>query len=93
MNTNIAFMAATGASMTGVTNSSPLEYSIKKSAVAHTEKAVLLITGNKFGVTSLLTYATLNQFHTVITDESIPQEYQDKILDMQIDLQVVGSGN
>ena len=89
MNTNIAFMAATGASMTGVTNSSPLEYSIKKSAVAHSEKAVLLITGSKFGVTSLLTYATLNQFQAVITDESIPQEYRDKIEDMHINLQIV----
>ena len=89
MNTNIAFMAATGLSMSNVTNSSPLEYSIKKTAVAHTEKAVLLVTGSKFGVTSLLTYASLDQFHTVITDSSIPPEYRQKLEDMRIGLKIV----
>lgn len=89
MNTNIAFMAATGASYAGVTNSSPLEYSIKKAAVSHTGKAVLLVTGNKFGKTSLYTYASLNQFKTVITDASIPDEYRDMLHEMQVDLQMV----
>ena len=91
MNTSIAFMAATGASLKGVTNSSPLEYSIKKAAVAHTQKAVLLVTGSKFGVTSLLTYATLDQFHTIYTDDTIPPEYKEKLLEMQVDLQIVHS--
>ena len=91
MNTNIAFMAATGLSMNSVTNSSPLEYSIKKTAVAHTEKAVLLVTGSKFGVTSLLTYASLDQFHTVITDSSIPPEYRQKLEDMRIGQKIVES--
>ena len=89
MNTNIAFMAATGASQTGVTNSSPLEYSIKKAAVAHTEKAVLLVTGNKFGVTSLYTYAKLEQFHAVITDSGIPDAYREMMKDLQVELQIV----
>ena len=89
MNTTLAFMAATGASMTNVTNSSPLEYSIKKAAVAHTEKAVLLVTGNKFGITSLLTYASLDQFHTVITDDTIPPEYRHRLEDLGIDLKIV----
>ena len=89
MNTNIAFMAATGASMTSVTNSSPLEYSIKKSAVGHTQKAVLLITGEKFGVTSLLSYASLSQFNAVYTNSAIPQEYRDRLQEMQIDLHIV----
>ncbi len=91
MNTNIAFMAATGASYTGVTNSSPLEYSIKKAAVAHTEKAVLLLTGNKFGVTSLYSYAELNQFKTVITDSTVPDAYRQSLADMGIDLQITDS--
>ena len=91
MNTNLAFMAATGASLTGVTNSSPLEYSIKKSAVAHTEKAVLLVAGKKFGVTSLLTYASLDQFHTIITDDTIAPEYRQKIEELGIELQIVES--
>ena len=79
LNTDIAFMAAIGASFSGVTNSSPLEYSIKKSAVGHTQRAVLLITGEKFGVTSLLSYASLSQFNAVYTNSAIPQEYRDRL--------------
>lgn len=89
MNTKYAFMAATGASMINVTNSSPLEYSIKQAAVAHTDKAVLLVTGNKFGVTSLLSYASLNQFHTVITDSTIPPEYRDHLENSRVELKIV----
>ena len=91
MNTNIAFMAATGVSMTGVTNSSPLEYSIKKTAVAHTEKAVLLVTGQKFGLTSLFTYADLRQFSAVITDPSIPEDYRKKLGELGVALDIVAA--
>ena len=91
LNTNIAFMAATGASLTGVTNSSPLEYSIKKTAVAHTETAVLLVTGNKFGVTSLYSYATLDQFQAVITDSTLPDAYKEKLEQMQITLRIANA--
>lgn len=91
LNTNYAFMAATGASMTNVTNSSPLEYSIKQAAVAHTEKAVLLVTGAKFGVTSLLSYASLDQFHTVVTDSTIPQEYRERLESLRVNLNIVDS--
>ena len=91
LNTNIAFMAATGASLTGVTNSSPLEYSIKKTAVAHTQAAVLLVTGNKFGVTSLYSYATLDQFQAVITDSTLPDAYKEKLEQMQITLRIANA--
>lgn len=98
MNTNIAFMAATGASFTGVANSSPLEYSIKKAAVAHTERAVLLVSGSKFGTTSLLIYAGLDKFQTVVTDSRIPPAYRQRFKDLHIDLKIVeceenGAGN
>lgn len=89
MNTNIAFMAATGASFTGVANSSPLEYSIKKAAVAHAERAVLLVAGSKFGTTSLLIYAGLDKFQTVITDSRIPPAYRQRLKDLHIDLRIV----
>ena len=89
MNTNIAFMAATGASFNGVANSSPLEYSIKKAAVANTEKAVLLVAGSKFGTTSLLIYAGLDKFQTVVTDSRIPPAYRQRLRDLHIDLRIV----
>lgn len=89
MNTNIAFMAATGASFHGVANSSPLDYSIKKAAVAHTEKPVLLVSGSKFGTTSLLVYAGLDAFKAVITDSQIPPEYRRYLESLPVELQIV----
>ncbi len=67
-NIRIAFMATTGASVHGVTNSSPLEYEIKKCAVESAERAVLLMAGTKFGVTGLMTYAQMSEFSAVVTD-------------------------
>ena len=88
-NTNFAFMAATGISQTGgVTNSSPLEYEIKREAVAHAERSVLLVTGRKFGITSLLTYAPLEQFNTVITDKSAPPQWVERMERQGIDVQM-----
>ncbi len=89
-NTNYAFMAATGISQDGgVTNSSPLEYEIKREAVSHTECAVLLVTGKKFGVTSLRTYAPLEKFHTVITDKSAPPQWVERMESQGIDVQMI----
>ncbi len=92
-NTNIAFMAATGVSQNGgVTNSIPLEYQIKKAAVAHTEKPVLLVTGNKFGVTSLMTYAQLDTFGEIITDRTIPAPWLEKLHGLGIPVTVSATG-
>lgn len=88
-NTNYAFMAATGISQAGgVTNSSPREFEIKREAVSHTECAVLLVTGQKFGITSLLTYAPLDRFHTVITDKSAPPQWVERMEAQGIDVQI-----
>ena len=51
---------------------------------------MLLVTGNKFGVTSLFSYATLDQFQTVITDASVPAEYLEKLQEKGIDVQIAG---
>lgn len=88
-NTKFAFMAATGVSQTGgVTNSSPMEYEIKREAVSHTEHAVLLVTGGKFGVASLMTYAPLDRFGTVITDKSAPPEWVERMVRQGIDVRI-----
>lgn len=67
-NVRTAFIAATGVSSHGVTNSSPLEYEIKKCAVESAEKTVLLIAEAKFGVTGLMTFAQLRDFDALVTD-------------------------
>lgn len=70
-----AFMAATGLSMHGVSNSSPLEYEIKRTAMAQSERKVLLLDSGKFGKTALLTYAQLTEFDAVVTGAQPPEEY------------------
>ena len=67
-NVRTAFIAATGVSSHGVTNSSPMEFEIKKCAVESAEKTVLLIAGAKFGVTGLMTFAQLRDFDALVTD-------------------------
>ena len=69
-NVRIAFMASTGLSSHGVTNSSPMEYEIKKCAVANTETTVLLLSRSKFGVTGLMTFAQPEDFDVLVTDEA-----------------------
>ena len=85
-NIHTAFMAATGVSTLGVTNSSPLEYEIKKKAVENSEKKVLMVTGKKFGITSLMTYADLDQFDAVVTDGSVPEKYRELMESKHINL-------
>ena len=92
-NTNIAFMAATGVSLSGATNSIPLEYEIKKAAVAHTDRAVLTVTGNKFGITSLLTYAPLEAFHSIYTDPRIPSGWIETLREKGIQTEIVQPKN
>lgn len=67
-NIRIAFMAATGVSVHGVTNSSPQEYEIKKNAIESCECSVLMIAADKFDFTGLMTYAQLGDFDYVVTD-------------------------
>ena len=69
-NIRMAFMAATGLSSHGVTNSSPMEYEIKKCAVESAETTVLLISRAKFGVTGLMTFAQPEDFDMLVTDEA-----------------------
>ena len=78
-NVTTAFMASTGLSSHGVTNSSPLEYEIKKAAVENAEKTVLLISRSKFGVTGLMTFAQLEDFDVLVTDEAPSPEDQQRV--------------
>ncbi|MGG4396560.1 DeoR/GlpR family DNA-binding transcription regulator [Paenibacillus thiaminolyticus] len=77
-NINKAFMAATGVSIeSGLTNSDILEYEIKKKIVDKAQQVYLLADASKFGRSTLLTYAPLDQVDTLITSEPLPQQYQE----------------
>jgi DeoR family myo-inositol catabolism operon transcriptional repressor len=67
-----AFMASSGITHSGmVTNASPLEYEIKKAAIAGSEKAYLMIDSSKYGKSGMLTYADISEMNKVIIDENI----------------------
>lgn len=89
-NVRIAFMASTGLSSHGVTNSSPLEYEIKKCAVDSAETTVLLISRSKFGVTGLMTFAQLEDFDVLVTDSMPSPEEQARVRDSGAQLIVAG---
>ena len=59
-----------------MTNSSSLEYEIKKAATEIAQEAVLLVDANKFGVTGLMTFAPVSAFDAVVTDKQPAEEYR-----------------
>ncbi len=76
-NVRIAFMAATGLSTRGATNSSPMEYEIKRTVVENSEKVVLMVNQGKIGVTGLMTFAPVEDFDYVVTDKDPGKAYRD----------------
>lgn len=71
-----AFFAATGVTESGdVTNSSSLEYEIKRAAMEHSECKYLLLDSSKYGRSALLTYAGISEMERVIVDEGIPEAF------------------
>jgi len=88
-NITVALMAATGISASGdVTNSSIIEHEIKRKAVKKSERAYLLVDSSKFQRVALVTYAHLNQFTAVITDEGVSPDVSKLIHEAEIELQV-----
>ncbi|MEN1986525.1 DeoR/GlpR family DNA-binding transcription regulator [Paenibacillus hubeiensis] len=76
-NVNKAFMAATGISTThGLTNSDLLEYEIKKVIAKKAETLLLLADPSKFGKSTLLTYAPLENVDMIISSEPLPDPFQ-----------------
>lgn len=64
-----AFFAATGITENGdVTNSSSLEYEIKREAMRNSEHKYLLLDSSKFGKSALLTYAHISNMERVVVD-------------------------
>lgn len=68
-NISKAFMATTGFSVAnGVTNSSPVEFALKRAAVERSQVVYLLADSSKCGEVSLMTYCGLEQIDVLITD-------------------------
>ncbi|SDT31716.1 transcriptional regulator, DeoR family [Paenibacillaceae bacterium GAS479] len=75
-NINKAFMATTGVSIThGLTTLDLMEHQIKKQAASKAERLYLLADASKFGRSTLLTYAALDEVDGIITSELPVSEY------------------
>lgn len=89
-----AFMAATGVGDGGeVTNSSPLEFEIKSSAIKNSAHAYLLVDSSKFGKTALMKYANLSQMEQVITDKGIRREHLEMCRETGVKIMMAESDN
>lgn len=88
-----AFMAATGWSLShGVTNSSPLEYELKRTALARSQQRILLLDHHKFGTAALLSYAQPDAFQTLVTDRVPPEAYAKALAEADVQCLVAGEG-
>lgn len=75
-NISKAFMAANGVTVqNGVTQSTSIEFAIKKSVVARSDRVYLMMESRKFGAVSLLTYCQLDQVDAIVTEKRPPDEF------------------
>ena len=89
-NIRLALMASSGATLHGVTNSSPLEYEIKRSALEISQSSGLLLAADKFGVAGLMTYATFGDFDSIITERPLSKEFEQRIAESGSQLIIAG---
>ena len=78
-NVKLAFLATTGTTAAGVTNSSPQEYEIKRCALECSQTRVLMLCREKFGHAGLMTYGQFEDFDYVITDRPPESPYADAV--------------
>lgn len=88
-NMSKAFMATTGFSiLNGVTNSSPLEFDIKRTVISKSSKIILLADSSKFNSVSLMTYCDLEDIDILITDKMPDKEIKDYLFNKKISIEI-----
>ncbi len=81
------FMAATGVSInSGLTNSTTLEFELKKVVIEKSKEVFLLADTTKFDVASLMTYCPLAEVDYLITDKPPADKYLDYFKKHSIEL-------
>ena len=70
-----AFMAASGFSRSGVTNSATWEYDIKQYVAHNAQKVYLCIDSAKFGVTRMMTYCEAEQLTGIVCEAAPGEEW------------------
>jgi len=71
-----AFMAANGITVkSGATQSTPIEFAIKKTVVSRSRKVYMMVESRKFGESTLLSYCQLEDIDKIITEKSPSAEF------------------
>ncbi len=84
------FISAAGFHDTlGVTCANPYEIETKKAVLHSSKTKILLIDSSKFGKTKNAYFADTGDFDMIITDSEIPEEYQESISSLGIELIIV----
>ncbi len=85
-----AFISAAGISETlGVTCANHYEIATKQAAISSSLQKILLADSTKFGRVRQAYFAELKDFHTIITDKYLPDEFAELIRNMGIMLYLV----
>ena len=87
---NKAFFAAGGVHpRLGVTNTNQYAVSMKRASITASLERILLVDSSKFGDIRPAYYAELEDFHAIITDRGITEDYRKVITGLGIELIVV----
>jgi len=79
LNISKAFMAANGVTIqNGATQSTPIEFAIKKEVVSRSDSVYVMIENKKFGSVSLFTYCHANQIDAIITEKMPTDEFTEE---------------
>ena len=77
-NVSKAFMAANGITIAnGATQSTSIEFAIKKNVVSRSDTIFLMAESKKFGAVSLLTYCKIDEIDAIITEKLPSKEFID----------------
>lgn len=77
LNISKAFMAANGVSLkNGASQSTPIEFAIKKTVVSRSDDVYVLIENKKFGAVSMLSYCKIEDITSIITEKIPSEEYR-----------------
>jgi len=83
LNISKAFMAANGVSMkNGATQSTPIEFAIKKTVVSRSDNVYVMIENRKFGAVSMLSYCRLKDITSIITEKMPNDEFRSAYLEL-----------
>lgn len=87
-NIDKAFMCTSGLTIKdGLTNKNPIEQRIKSTICSIVDHIYLLVDDSKIGISSLMTYAKLEDIDTMITNKKPPVEYLDFLRDKDVKLE------